>query len=119
MYSQVVKRLKALNEMGQPGAAAARHGLQGPDLTRRYFACDTEVSGIDITEESPVGHGTVICFSIYAGPDADFRIRGEGKPQPRIWVDLAQALAGVQMTSEPRLSPEVRDCFSVFRERYA
>ena len=30
------------------------------------FACDTEVANIDPNKESPCGHGTVICFSIYS-----------------------------------------------------
>lgn len=45
-------------------------------------ACDTEVSDIDVKKESPVGHGKVICFSIYCGPKADF---GNGKSC--VWVD--------------------------------
>lgn len=46
-------------------------------------ACDTEVADIDVKKESPVGHGRVICFSIYCGPYADF---GDGKSC--IWVDV-------------------------------
>eukprot|EP00250_Pteridium_aquilinum_P010412 c19366_g1_i1 orf=224-3553(-) len=46
-------------------------------------ACDTEVSDIDVKKESPVGHGKVICFSIYCGPEADF---GDGKSC--VWVDV-------------------------------
>ena len=43
----------------------------------------SQVSDINIKKESPVGHGNVICFSIYCGPDADF---GNGKNC--IWVDV-------------------------------
>lgn len=36
---------------------------------------------IDLGTESPVGHGKVICASIYSGPDVDFgngpRVRDE------------------------------------------
>lgn len=46
-------------------------------------ACDTEVSKIDIKQETPIGHGEIICFSIYSGPEADF---GNGKSC--IWVDV-------------------------------
>ncbi|EGG16650.1 mitochondrial DNA polymerase A [Cavenderia fasciculata] len=47
-----------------------------------YHACDTEVIDIDVKEQSPIGHGKIICFSIYCGPDIDF---GTGS---RIWVDI-------------------------------
>ncbi|AEE32595.1 polymerase gamma 2 [Arabidopsis thaliana] len=46
-------------------------------------SCDTEVSGIEVKEETPVDHGELICFSIYCGPEADF---GNGKSC--IWVDV-------------------------------
>lgn len=46
-------------------------------------ACDTEVSKIDVKQETPVNHGELICFSIYSGPKADF---GNGKSC--IWVDV-------------------------------
>ncbi|MCO5595495.1 hypothetical protein L7F22_049539 [Adiantum nelumboides] len=46
-------------------------------------ACDTEVADIDVKKESPVGHGRVICFSIYCGPKADF-----GDQKSCIWVDV-------------------------------
>ncbi|GAV68623.1 DNA_pol_A domain-containing protein/DNA_pol_A_exo1 domain-containing protein [Cephalotus follicularis] len=56
-------------------------------LTNQYkdfvHACDTEVSKIDVKQETPVGHGEVICLSIYSGPKADF---GNGKSC--IWVDI-------------------------------
>jgi DNA polymerase I-like protein with 3'-5' exonuclease and polymerase domains len=51
------------------------------------------VTDIEVKEQSPVGHGAVICFSIYAGPDVDFN-RGQFKSpshdqkQDRIWVDV-------------------------------
>nr|PNR49997.1 hypothetical protein PHYPA_011894 [Physcomitrium patens] len=46
-------------------------------------ACDTEVTEIDVKNESPVGHGRITCFSIYCGPTADF---GDGKN--RLWIDV-------------------------------
>uniref|UniRef100_A0A804KIY5 DNA-directed DNA polymerase n=1 Tax=Musa acuminata subsp. malaccensis TaxID=214687 RepID=A0A804KIY5_MUSAM len=56
-------------------------------LTTKYknfiHACDTEVAKIDVMSETPVGHGELICFSIYSGPLAHF---GNGKSC--IWVDV-------------------------------
>ena len=46
-----------------------------------YHALDTEVINLDLSVDSPVGHGKCICFSIFCGPTFDF---GNG---PRIWVD--------------------------------
>jgi DNA polymerase-1 len=37
-----------------------------------YHAVDTEVSHIDVSDQCPVGHGRVTCFSVYCGPDVDF-----------------------------------------------
>nr|XP_027098358.1 DNA polymerase I A, chloroplastic/mitochondrial-like isoform X2 [Coffea arabica] len=56
-------------------------------LTNQYrhmvHACDTEVSKIDVKQETPVDHGEIVCCSIYCGPEANF---GNGKSC--IWVDL-------------------------------
>lgn len=41
------------------------------------FAVDTETDGVDPTAQSPVGNGTVVCFSIYCGPTVDFSEFGE------------------------------------------
>jgi hypothetical protein len=49
------------------------------------WACDTEVTDIDLDEQGPVGNGKVICASIYGGPDVDVGY-GKGKI---IWVDNA------------------------------
>ncbi|KAH0879221.1 hypothetical protein HID58_066615 [Brassica napus] len=46
-------------------------------------SCDTEVSDIEVKDETPVDHGRLICFSIYCGSEADF---GNGKSC--IWVDV-------------------------------
>lgn len=56
----------------------------------RVLAVDTEVSDIDVTKESPCGHGRVICFSIYGGPDIHFGAEPPTKGAPRqdqLWVD--------------------------------
>ena len=42
-----------------------------------YHAVDTEVSHIDVSEQCPVGHGRVTCFSVYCGPDVDRSQVGE------------------------------------------
>ncbi|RAL43501.1 hypothetical protein DM860_012642 [Cuscuta australis] len=56
-------------------------------LTNEYrdlvHACDTEVARIDVKHETPVGHGEIICFSIYSGPHAEF---GDGKSC--VWIDV-------------------------------
>jgi DNA polymerase I len=71
----------------------AKHALAilnanlGTDEEPRYHALDTEVSHIDVTCQTPVGHGTVICFSVFAGPDVNFAKPGEMK-KSLLWVDL-------------------------------
>ncbi|KAK3141378.1 hypothetical protein QOZ80_4BG0333170 [Eleusine coracana subsp. coracana] len=72
-------------------------------LTSKYrnfiHACDTEVSNIDVKQETPVGHGDVICFSIYSGSsgaEADF---GNGKTC--IWVDVLDRGRDVLMEFAP------------------
>jgi hypothetical protein len=55
-------------------------------LSRNVHACDTETTGVDPTEESPVGKGRVICLSIYSGPAVDFSAVGE-TIEVRDWRD--------------------------------
>ncbi|GIM08897.1 hypothetical protein Vretimale_12841 [Volvox reticuliferus] len=43
-----------------------------PSVPCRYFGCDTEVAFIDVSSETPIGHGAVLCLSIYGGDDLDF-----------------------------------------------
>ncbi|GMH14418.1 hypothetical protein Nepgr_016259 [Nepenthes gracilis] len=56
-------------------------------LTNQYrhlvHACDTEVSRIDVKQETPVDHGEMTCFCIYSGEGVDF---GNGKSC--VWVDV-------------------------------
>ena len=53
-----------------------------------YHAVDTEVSHIDVADQTPVGHGVVTCFSVYCGPEVDFSAApGVGKPKTLLWVD--------------------------------
>ena len=56
-----------------------------------YHACDTEVADIDLSAVGPVGHGKVICVSIYSGPTVDF---GDG-PGTALWVENMGASEGV------------------------
>lgn len=46
--------------------------------------------------DTPVGHGKVICFSIYSGPLADF---GNGKSC--VWVDVLDGGVEVLMEFAP------------------
>jgi hypothetical protein len=45
-----------------------------------FHACDTEVVDLDLAAQPVVGHGRIICFSIFADPLLDL---GSG---PRLWV---------------------------------
>ena len=50
--------------------------------------CMLQVSHIDVTKESPCGHGVVICFSVYCGEDIDFGGSVDGEIlQNQLWVD--------------------------------
>lgn len=54
-------------------------------------AWDTEVADIDLSRQSPVGNGTLLCMSCYAGPEVTF-----GEPgQCRLWVDCWGMAGGV------------------------
>ena len=50
-------------------------------VPNRIHAWDTETLHINVKEESPVGHGQIICAQCFAGPDLDF---GNG---PRLFID--------------------------------
>jgi len=41
-------------------------------LEMRFHAWDTETIDINPKEQSPVGHGKIICMSCFVGPDIDF-----------------------------------------------
>ncbi|KAJ9521967.1 hypothetical protein QJQ45_024847, partial [Haematococcus lacustris] len=86
--------LKLVDLEKWPKVKARNLDITTPHDSRRFFACDTEVAYINIKTQSPVGHGVVNCFSIYCGPDVDFRealpaLAGRpGVPQDRLWVDV-------------------------------
>lgn len=47
-----------------------------------------QVSHIDVTKQSPCAWGQVICFSLYGGPEVDFRVdKSSGEAQSMLWVD--------------------------------
>ena len=57
-----------------------------------FSQCSLQVSHIDISKESPCGHGTVICFSVYCGREVHFGELVDGQPadgilQNQLWVD--------------------------------
>ena len=66
-----------------------------------------QVSHIDITKESPCGHGVVICFSVYAGAGANLgECTPEGEPedgivQSQLWVDTMVDDAKDQVGAPP------------------
>eukprot|EP00899_Mesostigma_viride_P019227 jgi/Mesvir1/27305/Mv07135-RA.2 len=66
-------------------AASARQLVERLRTRHRgtVFACDTEVSGLNIKTDTPVGHGNLICFSLYCGEDVS-----EGPSRRRVWVDV-------------------------------
>ncbi|QDZ19172.1 DNA polymerase I [Chloropicon primus] len=77
-------------------------------LSSRYkdkcYACDTEVADIDVKTASPVGHGKMISFSLFCGPDAHFGVGvANGSRQSKIWVDLLDCddREGILQTFKP------------------
>ena len=80
----------------------------GTDEEPRYHALDTEVSHIDVTCQTPVGHGNVICFSVFAGPDVNFAKPGEAK-KSLLWVDLLDK-------DNVRFHQEIFDVFTPYLE---
>ena len=55
-------------------------------------AVHLQVKDINVSKESPCGHGIVTCFSIYGGKSGsgevcNFAADPSGPPQDRLWVD--------------------------------
>ncbi|XP_066332978.1 DNA polymerase I B, mitochondrial-like isoform X1 [Miscanthus floridulus] len=73
-------------------------------LTTKYksfiHACHTEVADIDAKEKTPVGHGEVICFSIYSA-NSDVQAADFGHGKTCIWVDVLDGGRGVLMEFAP------------------
>jgi len=79
-----------VEDRAQAGRVAAllQH-LQGEG--GRVFACDTEVAEINVLSESPVGHGRLVCFSIFCGDDVHFGLgTPNGVRQNKLWVDVLE-----------------------------
>uniref|UniRef100_A0A0E0MPY5 DNA-directed DNA polymerase n=1 Tax=Oryza punctata TaxID=4537 RepID=A0A0E0MPY5_ORYPU len=73
-------------------------------LTTKYkssiHACHTEVADIDAKEKTPVGHGEVICFSIYSA-NSDVQAADFGNGKTCLWVDVLDGGRGVLMEFAP------------------
>jgi len=69
-------------------------------LTTKYksfiHACHTQVADIDAKKMTPVGHGEVICFSIYSA-NSDVQAADFGNGKTCIWVDVLDGGRGVLM----------------------
>lgn len=61
-----------------------------------------QVADIDVTKETPVSHGKIVCFSIYCGPEMDF-----GNGTRRLWVDVLTGGAPVLDAFKPYLENAV------------
>ncbi len=59
--------------------------------SRHVVAWDTETTGVDPRKQSPVGNGSLICLTGYAGEDVDF---GNG---PRLFVDCMDGEGGAEL----------------------
>lgn len=69
-----------------------------------------QVSKIDVKQETPVGHGEIICFSIYSGSEADF----DGKSC--IWVDVLDGGGDLLKEFAPFFEdPSIRKVWASFR----
>ncbi|KAL6596139.1 hypothetical protein ACP70R_047503 [Stipagrostis hirtigluma subsp. patula] len=63
-------------------------------------ACHPEVADIDAKKKTPVGHGEVICFSIYSA-NSDVQAADFGNGKTCIWVDVLDGGRGVLMEFAP------------------
>jgi hypothetical protein len=74
----------------KPGASLVTRGSVSPSPTLhcaqpgrlRTRPCP-KVANIDVMNETPVGHGDVICFSVFCGPEIHF---DEEKRKSLLWV---------------------------------
>jgi len=60
-----------------------------------------QVADIDVVKETPVGHGSIICFSVFCGREADF-----GGGTTRLWVDVLKGGKAVLDAFKPYLESE-------------
>lgn len=59
-----------------------------------------QVANINVKEETPVGHGEVICFSIYS-EDSNSQTADFGNGKTCIWVDVLDGGRDVLMEFTP------------------
>jgi DNA polymerase I len=59
-----------------------------------------QVANINVKEETPVGHGEVICFSIYS-EDSNSQAADFGDGKTCIWVDVLDGGRDVLMEFTP------------------
>ena len=95
----VVDSLEEARRVAGRLLSVAREGSS----TKRVWACDTEVADIDISKESPCGHGRVICFTVYGGEDVDFALSSAGSSSSSAAAGSAAALAVVAATKNNAL----------------
>lgn len=69
-----------------------------------------QVAFIDVTKQSPCGHGKVICLSIYGGEDLHFDNQPpiNGQKKTTLWIDT---YFDGQDVSCPKLSPDFTQFF--------
>ena len=77
--------------IGMRSHCVQSRGISG-GLRRPSLLAMAQVSFIDVSKESPCGHGTVICFSVFCGAGAHFGELVDGQPadgavQNELWVD--------------------------------
>ena len=91
----------AMVRTGEMAQAAVEY-LQSLPKASTVFACDTETTGVDPTEESPVGKGRVICFSVFS-ESADFT-KIAGFQQDRDVIEVKDKL--LEDDAEPKAQEE-------------
>eukprot|EP00347_Sterkiella_histriomuscorum_P005807 403355195 len=104
---------EALRDLEIPGTTIIRSREEARRVVQilkaypdRIHAWDTETIHIDAKEESPVGHGQIICATVFIGPDVDF---GNG---PRLFIDnYADALNTIMEFKEYLEDPNYLKCW--------
>ncbi|KAK9789941.1 hypothetical protein WJX73_004973 [Symbiochloris irregularis] len=97
-----------------PSEARRVAGLLCGKYKDQLFACDTETKDFDISNQSPCGHGVVICLSISGGPSLDFRdlaahagSNGAAvQKQDTLWIDV--------MLDNEEANEEIREALRPF-----
>ena len=93
------KNVLCVTDANYEEAAAAVRLMTTKHHRSRVYACDTEVADIDLARQSPVGHGRVICLSVYGGPGLDLSEGRAGVAQDVLWVDLSGERRGEMLAA--------------------